>query len=626
MGRSEFAAKYEIVRTVARGGMADILEARDQGRRRVAIKLLRERLSNDDDIVARFHREARLAASLKSGHVARVFDFGTNENNQPYIVMEFLSGNDLAKEIRQRGALPLDEAASYVAQTCHAMIEAHDAGIVHRDLKPPNLFLADEADDERVLKVLDFGISKITKGPGDGHVTLTQTVLGSPLYMSPETFQSAKAADLRSDIWSLGVIFYEMLTGVPPFDAVNALGIGLAVTNHVEVPPSERCAHLPRSVDIVIGRALKKAPSERYQSMRELLAAIQIFLPHGHREAMPMQVDAPEDEPLTFKMGKKEIDALGSFPARKATLLGMPAPDLDDPPTRISPSGRDPDEAATRIAPSAREPTEAPTRVAFSEATSDDPPTRLAPRTGPDPGAPKAGVAPPDAYFEEPSPPHVLSLEDFEDPPTLVESLPHTPAPSATRQGPDSEAPPAEVSDSEVADPPTWVRPDAPTASIHAAISRSMSRARAARAGSSASSKADTDRAVNLSTPPPEPTPKPRGQVALWLVPIVAILCGAGGWFAAQRSRAPATAPSPIVIVTGEPKGVQSGAVPTASGSPGEVADSSSAVLSANASAKTSGVDEAPSATQSSSAAPSARPELPRPPSGRKPRYNPRGL
>ncbi len=291
------AERYEVVRRIARGGMSDILEARGKDGQRYAIKLLREELSDDEEIIARFHREARAAAALRSPHTVRVLDFGISERNMPFIVMELLQGNDLEHEIRMRGALPIDEAATYLSQACKAMIEAHAAGIIHRDLKPPNLFLAEEASERR-LKVLDFGISKVPSAAHDRDhepLTLTEARFGSPLYMSPEAFRSTKSADARSDIWSLGVIFYEIITGMPPFMAENPVALGVEVCKSEPILPSQRRPGLPRTADVVAARALKKDPSERYQSMAELLAALEVLLPRPSGTMTLMRIDRPGD-------------------------------------------------------------------------------------------------------------------------------------------------------------------------------------------------------------------------------------------------------------------------------------------------------------------------------------------
>ncbi len=277
MGSSLFGDRFEIVRTLARSGTSEVFEARDRGRQRVAVKLLRGALATNAELVSRFQREARAAASLTSPHVVRVLEVGTTETNRPFLVMEYLAGRDLATEISVRGALPLQEAAGYLAQACRGIIEAHDAGIVHRDLKPTNLYLAEERG-RTIVKVLDFGIAKLQRGGCDAHVTDARALFGSPLYMSPEMFRGAKSADARSDVWSLGVIFYEMLTGAAPFEGATAMEVGSSVTRSAHVPPSQRRAGLPRSVDAVIARALRKEPPARYQSARELLAAIELFL------------------------------------------------------------------------------------------------------------------------------------------------------------------------------------------------------------------------------------------------------------------------------------------------------------------------------------------------------------
>ncbi|NUP13027.1 MAG: serine/threonine protein kinase [Polyangiaceae bacterium] len=362
---SLIANRFEIVRKIARGGMADVFEARDSNGQRVAIKLLRDGLSKDPEVVARFQREGRAVSTLTSKHVVRVLDFGTAHEERPFMVLEFLSGADLAKELAKRTVLPLDEAASYLAQACHAMIEAHDAGIVHRDLKPTNIVLAEE-NGRRIVKLVDFGISKITRGPIDDHVTATNALFGSPLYMSPETFRSAKLADARSDIWSLGVIFYEMITGFLPFHADNAVAVGLCVTREPHIPPSVRKLGLPGSTDVVIARALKKDPNERYQTTRELLAALEVFMPRGRNETMaiPRVVDpaGADDDPRTVR--RDVVTELGMVarpsipdPTEAKTAVVTSDHDEHDQPTRAVP----PEELAAHI-----DATDAPTRIRTS--------------------------------------------------------------------------------------------------------------------------------------------------------------------------------------------------------------------------------------------------------------------
>jgi serine/threonine-protein kinase len=308
--------RFEIVRALARGGMADLFVATDrESGTSVAIKVLRENLSKNPEAIARFHREAAIASRLVSPHVAKVLHFGVSPEDWPYIVMELLQGKDLGKELEARAPLPYPEAASYIAQACRALIEAHDVGIVHRDLKPSNLFLV-AGNDERALKVLDFGIAKLAPKSTE-ELTRATSIFGSPVYMSPEAFRSAKAADARSDIWSLGVILYEMLAGVTPFQGPDPLSVGLAVTREELPPLSRHVQGLPASLQAVVTRALMKDPAARFQTMRELLTAIEPFIPRA-------RLDTPTREhvALTSTRPRAPESVEGDT---HATLLKLPS-------------------------------------------------------------------------------------------------------------------------------------------------------------------------------------------------------------------------------------------------------------------------------------------------------------
>ena len=267
------AGKYLVERIIGEGGMGIVIAARhlelDQI---VAMKFLLPEIAKLDMAAERFRREAWAAARIRGEHVCRVLDVGTLDSGIPFMVMEYLDGCDLATELSQLGSLPAEEAVDYVLQACEALAEAHSAGIVHRDLKPANLFLARQADGTRGVKVLDFGVSKVLAEAGNAALSLTstKTLVGSPLYMSPEQLDSAKGVDARTDIWALGVVLYELITGRTPFggDSIAQLVSGVLHAN----PPTFQAVGLEPLPDLeaVIGRAVSKRREDRYQTVAEL--------------------------------------------------------------------------------------------------------------------------------------------------------------------------------------------------------------------------------------------------------------------------------------------------------------------------------------------------------------------
>src|SRR4051794_9257279 len=209
--------RYRVESVLGQGGMAVVFAARHiELDELVAIKVILPQRVASADARERFAREARAAVKIKSEHVARVMDVGALEDGTPYMVMEYLDGEDFAAVLARRKKLPVAEAIQYALQITDALIEAHSLGIIHRDVKPANLFLAKTRGRPPTLKVLDFGISKVERH--DRRRTETKEILGSPWYMSPEQLKSATSADPRSDIWSLGIILYELVTGEVPFD------------------------------------------------------------------------------------------------------------------------------------------------------------------------------------------------------------------------------------------------------------------------------------------------------------------------------------------------------------------------------------------------------------------------
>ncbi len=266
--------KYRVERVLGVGGMGVVVAARHQRLgETVAIKLLLPQAARTPADAQRFLREGRAASRLRSEHVVRVLDLGEQEGGAPYLVMEHLVGRDLAAVLMQDGPLSVEDALGYLLDACESIGEAHAVGVVHRDLKPANLFLARRADGSPCLKVLDFGISKV-EGPDDLSLTQTRTLMGSPVYMAPEIMRSARAAGPSSDIWSLGIIFYELLTGVVPFHADTITELTIKVLEQEPRPLSMFRADIPPELDGIVATCLAKDPSRRFRTVEELALAL----------------------------------------------------------------------------------------------------------------------------------------------------------------------------------------------------------------------------------------------------------------------------------------------------------------------------------------------------------------
>ncbi len=282
------AGKFRIERVIGEGGMGIVAEATHlKLDERVALKFLRREVMRMPDVVARFDREGRSAVKLKSEHVARVMDVGHTEDGIPYMVMEYLEGKDLAQMLTEYGPLPITDAVEYVIQACEGVGEAHARGIVHRDLKPENLFLAQRSDGWRTVKVLDFGISKaVLVGPSSVDLSSnnTSSIMGSPYYMSPEQLRSTRTVDHRADIWSLGVVLFELLTGMTIFDETKEFTE--LVADILEAPHRKLRAFrpdAPQGLEDVIDRCLEKDRTRRYQNVAELAVGLLPFAPKRAR-------------------------------------------------------------------------------------------------------------------------------------------------------------------------------------------------------------------------------------------------------------------------------------------------------------------------------------------------------
>jgi len=331
------AGKYRMESVLGMGGMGMVLLVRhiDLGQQ-MAIKLMMPGVIHDDQAAARFVREARAAAAIQSEHVVRIFDVGTFDSGLPYMVMELLRGEDLSQMLARESQLPVEDAVDYVLQASHAIAEAHARGIVHRDLKPSNLFVTTRSNGTPLIKVLDFGISKALSAdvdvPSSANLTATSAIMGSPLYMSPEQVRNAKQVDARTDIWALGVILHELLTGAPAFIADTLPGICAAIT--ADDPPPLRTLRedAPIELEAVLTRCLEKNVAKRYQSTKELMTALRPFASHAGRiEAISVPAaltmrEAPSAPPPDFE---------GEAQSRRATPLA-PSPPRDAAPRSAS--------------------------------------------------------------------------------------------------------------------------------------------------------------------------------------------------------------------------------------------------------------------------------------------------
>jgi eukaryotic-like serine/threonine-protein kinase len=269
--------RYEIVRLLGKGGMGAVYEARHlRLGRRVAIKFLLPELAAKADLLRRFENEAVAAGGLEHPNLVAVIDLGRSPEGSPYLVMEFLQGDDCARLLRRVGPLPVTRAVNIVLQACRGVAVAHDAGVVHRDLKPENLFVTDAGDGCDQVKVLDFGIAKLRPVEGQAS-TRTGSTFGTTHYMSPEQARGASEVDARADVWSLGVVLYELLAGRKPFDGEQPLNIVHQILNAAPPPLDTLRPGLPRGLVAALDKALCKDAGKRCPSVRALAAALAPF-------------------------------------------------------------------------------------------------------------------------------------------------------------------------------------------------------------------------------------------------------------------------------------------------------------------------------------------------------------
>jgi serine/threonine protein kinase len=275
---SVLAGKYRVERMLGTGGMGVVVAATHvESGEHVAIKYLKPWGLNSAEALARFDREACAALRVTNEHVARTLEVGRLQDAAPYLAMECLEGVDLGRYLEQEGPLAPELACLLALQICEALAAAHAVGIIHRDIKPRNLFVTQAPDGSPHVKLLDFGISKLVAAAGEPPLTQPRMALGSPPYMSPEQMLSTRDVDCRTDIWSLGVVLYKMLTGRSPFQAGSAQELRAMLIEGTVLPVQFVPGELPEALEAVVKRCLERSPGHRFSNVGELAQALQPF-------------------------------------------------------------------------------------------------------------------------------------------------------------------------------------------------------------------------------------------------------------------------------------------------------------------------------------------------------------
>ncbi|MFZ5892723.1 MAG: protein kinase domain-containing protein [Myxococcota bacterium] len=306
------AEKYRIERLIAEGGMGVVYEGYHLVlEQRVAVKVVRPEYAHHPEAVARFLNEARAIARLRGHHIAHVLDTGRTDSGAPYMVLEFLEGRDLRTQLDTDGALPIGVALDYVLQACEAVAEAHAIGLIHRDLKPDNLFITQAPDGRDVVKVIDFGISKRLDDRGRSLTKQGQS-LGSPHYMAPEQMSTPEQVDARADIWSLGVVLYELLSNTVPFTGDNLAAACLQVLTGGARPLRELRPEVSPELEQVVMRCLAKHREDRFSSIEELSSALlplyEALVPNSQRRPISQR---PVSEAPASRLEPSAAAALG---------------------------------------------------------------------------------------------------------------------------------------------------------------------------------------------------------------------------------------------------------------------------------------------------------------------------
>ena len=330
-----------LVRPLGRGGMGSVWVAEHLTlRTEVVVKFMSEALASDAVSTARFWREAAAAAAVKSPHVVQMLDHGFMADGMAYIIMELLDGEDLNHRLERDHVMPLPELAVVVSQACKALSRAHAAGVIHRDIKPDNIFLCRTDDGEPFVKLLDFGVAKLG-GPSDLHMTQTGMVVGTPYYMSPEQALGAPPVDATTDLWSLGVVAFEAMTGARPFDGPTMGALTMAICCEQPPVPSKLNPYIPPTVDAWLARACARDREQRFPTARAMSdALVEALRSASFPQAVPLAFEATSSSP-----GSHEL------PATAGSSSGGRLPGLGTTTTPISRSAGPDDSGAAQRPP-----------------------------------------------------------------------------------------------------------------------------------------------------------------------------------------------------------------------------------------------------------------------------------
>jgi eukaryotic-like serine/threonine-protein kinase len=331
-----FAGKYLVERVLGTGGMGVVVAAlHEQLRQTVAIKILSVPKDLQPEAASRFFREARATAALRSEHTARVIDVGIDELGRHFIVMEHLEGHDLGTLLKEGASRSIGTSVGYVLHACEAIAEAHALGIIHRDLKPENLFLTRRMDGSPLVKVLDFGVSKMLeegafRGPGnDPSVSASGSLVGTPLYMSPEQIRTPAAVDGRSDLWSLGVILYELLTDERPFLGETIADVIASILVDAPASPASLRAEVPEALSDLVLACLEKEVERRVVNVGVLAEGLRLWAPRWARDAVIRAA--------RIAGGRQRVDDTGTHRTRETQSREYPAVPAGPPQPQLRP-------------------------------------------------------------------------------------------------------------------------------------------------------------------------------------------------------------------------------------------------------------------------------------------------